>query len=75
MSLLVTAKLTMAHSHLTKILKENYLQNPINLAAQSQTPKEFEDEKARQIHGSSKSYIMSVLTTAVAANANPPGNQ
>jgi len=75
MSLLVTAKLTMAHSHLTKFLKENYLQNSINLAALSQIPKEFEDEKVRQIHGSSKSYIMSVLTTAVAANANPPGNQ
>jgi len=37
----------MVHSHPTKTLKENHLQNSINLAAQSQTPKELVDEKAR----------------------------
>jgi len=65
----------MEHSHPTKSSKENHLQNSIDLAAQSKTPKELEDKKARKTHGPSKSYIMSSLTTAVAANANPLGDR
>jgi len=62
----------MVHSHLMKSLKENHLQTLIDLATQSQTPKEFKEEKARQMNGSPESYIMLSLATAVAVHKNPP---
>jgi len=48
------------------------LRTLIDPATQSQTPKEFEEEKARQTNGSPKSYIMLLLATAVEAHENPP---
>jgi len=63
----------MVHSHPSKILKENHLQNLINPATQSWSPKEFM-EKACQMHEPFKSNIMWLPVTAAAANMNPPGD-
>jgi len=64
----------MVHSHPTNFLKENPSLTSFDQATQPLTHKAPVDKKAGKTPRLSKSYTMSSLATAAAANANPLGD-